>query len=242
MSDDRSLIQTDPGLAFSPRVFFGFGLIALGVLFTLDNLGWIEADNLFDYWPLILIAVGLGKLLWPGSRSGRMSGAVFTGLGVLILGANLELWSISVFDLWPLVIVVVGANLVWRGVFGDRSVPAETARTVNALAVLGGSRRVNGSEDFRGGDVVAFMGGAEIDLREAGILIEPAVIDAFAMWGGVEIIVPRDWTVVCRGVPLLGGYVNNTEPPSVDTGQRLVVKGFAIMGGVDVRNVKASDS
>ena len=48
------------------------------------------------------------------------------------------------------------------------------------------------------------MGGCEIDLRHASIDGE-AVIDIFALWGGVELRVPPDWTVVSRVTPILGG-------------------------------------
>ena len=48
---------------------------------------------------------------------------------------------------------------------------------------------------FRGADLIAVMGGCEIDLRQAAINGE-AVIDVFCMWGGIEIRVPEDWTVV----------------------------------------------
>ena len=80
------------------------------------------------------------------------------------------------------------------------------------------------------------MGGCEVDLRQASIMNGPAVIDAFALWGGVEIKVPKDWSVTVKGIPVIGAYEDSTEPPAVDTGQHLVVKGFAIMGGIEVTN------
>ena len=56
---------------------------------------------------------------------------------------------------------------------------------------MGGVNRTSNAPDFRGGDMMAFMGGCEIDLRQARIAAGPAVIDAFAFWGGVEIQVPE---------------------------------------------------
>ena len=53
--------------------------------------------------------------------------------------------------------------------------------------------------------------------------------------GGIEIKVPEDWTVVCKGFPVMGGFEDTTKPRG-DTGKRLVVRGLALMGGVEVHN------
>jgi hypothetical protein len=38
------------------RVIAGAILMALGILFLLDNLGFVDAGDVFRYWPLILTA------------------------------------------------------------------------------------------------------------------------------------------------------------------------------------------
>ena len=83
---------------------------------------------------------------------------------------------------------------------------------------------------------MAVIGGCEIDLRHASIAEgREAVIDAFALWGGIEIKVPEDWEVVNRGSAFLGGFENKTRPLP-GAAKRLVVTGTAIMGGVEVKN------
>ncbi len=56
------------------------------------------------------------------------------------------------------------------------------------------------------------------------------------MWGGIELRVPEDWTVELRGTPLLAGFVDKTRQPSVPTEKRLVIRGVALMGGVEIKN------
>ena len=65
------------------------------------------------------------------------------------------------------------------------------------MAVLGGGSRGNNSRSFQGGELTAVLGGCDIDLRQAAIDGE-AVIDVFAICGGIEIRVPEDWTIVGR--------------------------------------------
>ena len=107
--------------------------------------------------------------------------------------------------------------------------------TVSATAILGGVNRGNNSPAFTGGNLAAILGGCEIDLRQASIDGE-AVIDVFALWGGIEIRVPEDWTVVVAG----GADPRRRrgqDPAAADgVGKRLVVRGFVIMAGVEMKN------
>jgi hypothetical protein len=41
---------------------------------------------------------------------------------------------------------------------------------------------------------------------------------------------------VSRVVPVLGGFADSTRPPPSALGKRLVVRGFVIMAGVEVKN------
>jgi predicted membrane protein len=79
------------------------------------------------------------------------------------------------------------------------------------------------------------MGGCEIDLRNAQINGE-AAIDVFAMWGGIEIRVPENWTVIGRVTPLMGGFEDHTRAPQAASAHRLIVRGMVIMGGVEIKN------
>jgi predicted membrane protein len=156
-------------------------------------------------------------------------------IGTALLTEHLLPVYIDFIDLWPLLLVLLGASLVWRSIVGRRAAANDTNSTISAVAVLGGVNRGNNSAAFRGGDLTAVMGGCEIDLRQARIDGE-AIIDVFAMWGGIEIRVPEDWTVIGRVTPLLGGFEDKTRPPQTASTHRLVIRGFVIMGGVEVKN------
>jgi hypothetical protein len=221
----------------TPHLVLGLLIILVGVLFTLDNLGLAEADRFLQYWPSGLILLGIARV-WQG-RSAHGSG--LTGMLAIVIGAWLQLEVLdyvdqSVFTLWPVLLVIAGGALVWQGVRGRRGqlAPASGA-TVNAVAVLAGVERGSNSPAFRGGELTAFMGGCEIDLRQAAIHGE-AVIDVFAMWGGIDIRVPDNWRVIGRVMPIMGAFEDKTRPPQGAAVHTLIVRGFVLMGGVEVKN------
>ena len=79
------------------------------------------------------------------------------------------------------------------------------------------------------------MGGVQLDLRDAKMQQEEAVIDVFAAMGGVEIRVPGQWTVINQCTPVLGGYEDKTSVSS-ESNQRVIIRGNVFLGGLEVKN------
>lgn len=231
------MTREDRPTPLTPQLLLGLIVIGIGVLFTLDNLGIAHWSHyVFRYWPAGLVAVGVLKLWHSREAGGAFGGLLFTLAGTWLLLEQTALVRISFVDLWPLLLVFVGAFLVWQGVAAPRRRTADdTNSTVSGMAILGGVSRGNNSRAFKGGDLTAIMGGCELDLRHAG-LDGPAVLDVFALWGGIEIRVPEDWTVVPRVTPFLAGFTDNTRPTQAAANKQLVIRGFIMMAGVDVKN------
>jgi predicted membrane protein len=229
--------------AIAPQLVLGLMIAVGGVLFTLENVGVVEAHAYLRFWPVALIAIGFVKLWQCGSGSGAFPGFLLLFAGAWLLLEAVGFVTISLWDLWPLVFVFAGASMIWRGIRGPGGPRggADSHSTVNAVAVLGGVNRGNNSRAFRGGDLTAVMGGCQIDLRNAAIDGE-AVIDVFAMWGGIEIKVPEDWSVSGRVTTILGGYEDKTRPPRDSTAHRLILRGVVIMGGIEVKNGYGGDA
>lgn len=220
------------------RLVVGLFILLQGVLIALSWYDVIPAISLWEYWPVILILIGVLKVVQPGAS--RIGGFILAGVGGLLLGDNLDLYDIDFRDVFPFLLILLGLFLV-SSAFRRKAVTAQggvdTSSTIDAFAVLGGVRRVSSSQNFRGGSAGAIMGGCEIDLLQAAIAEgSEAVIDVFAMWGGVEIAVPQGWSVSVQGFPLLGAFEDHTVAPVGGSSQRLVIRGMVIMGGVDVKH------
>jgi predicted membrane protein len=171
----------------------------------------------------------------------------------MIIGGWLLLNSLGVVQVrfwelfWPIVLIGIGTMLVMQ-TLRKRSRDAsgiDTDDTINIFAVLSGAKRMSASTRFRGGEVTAFMGGYQIDLRQAIIPPgEEAALDIFTAMGGGEIIVPPSWTVTTPIVAVMGGIDDKRIPPLggvVDSiggkpAPRLVLRGLLTMGGIEIKS------
>jgi predicted membrane protein len=223
----------------SSQVILGVGVIAMGVLFLCDNLNIFSVRDVFQFWPTVLILLGCVKLGDTRTTSGAAVGGALILAGALLTLNRLGYIYFNMRSVWPLVLIVFGALLVSKAV-GNRNSSGEVPvvdgsdEVINFTALLGGIQRRITTQNFRGGEITAFMGGVDLDLRSASIEKE-AVINVFAAMGGISLKVPPDWTVVLQGTPVMGGFDEKTIEPK-DGSKRLVIKGYAIMGGVEVRN------
>jgi predicted membrane protein len=228
-------------LYLSGQAIMGAAAVLIGILLLLDNFDVLDARVYLRFWPLILVAFGGARILYSTNRGGRFVGVVIALIGVILLTRELGVTSVGLHELWPLVFVLIGVSMLLGGtargkVPGEDRPTTDSRSIVNAFAVLGGVQQSNNSQDFRGGELSAIMGGCEIDLRQASIQGGDAVVSTFAMWGGIKIKVPLAWNVMVQGVPFLGGFDDKSVKPADPTAKTLIVKGTAIMGGVEVTN------
>jgi hypothetical protein len=222
------------GVTFTPQTIVGATVVAVGVLLTAGNLGWIEAHNVFHYWPLAIVAFGL-SLLTRASDSGSST----TAWGVIGVGAYLTIARLFGFnadlgDLWPLFLIGIGVVMLRRARGRDSSGLSSSDQVPHDFAFWSGVERRIASPVFKRAEFTVVMGGIEVDLREAGTSGEPAVIDVFVVWGGLEIRVPPDWSVSNQIVAIMGG-ASDKSTGARDAKHRLILRGFVLMGGVEIK-------
>lgn len=224
----------------SSRIVFGLAVVAVGVLLTLDNLGLFDFDDLWRFWPVVLMLIGISKLSSGEPGRGLLWLAVGTAFLLPVVFEELE-WK-QIWDFWPLFLVALGLHMVARSLFPrsrrprpgpaiDRAAPEAELKA--SAFLTGVERRVTGI--FRRGNLAAVMGACDVDLTGTELAPEGAEIEIFAFWGGVTLRVPEDWMVDPRLVVLMGVVEDNTRQMK-GSGPGLTVKGMALMGGLEVRN------
>jgi predicted membrane protein len=233
----------DKGSPEASRVGLVWGamIFLIGVAFLLDHLGLIHIGSIFSFWPMILICFGIGHLF---TRSNRAWGLILIAVGMVFLLNNLGIMHMGIGDLWPVAIIVAGLFLMWAALKPSIVArgSADTADTLDAVAVFGGTERRISSQNFKGGRAISVFGGVELDFRDASIDGDEATIELNCIFGGVEIRVPESWNVHSRSIPVLGGYADKTrssatpQDASATKRKTLIITGAIVFGGVEIGN------
>ena len=104
-----------------------------------------------------------------------------------------------------------------------------------AIAIMGGFERKGDWVVPREFSAFAFMGGGEIDLRDARYATRTATIHAITFMGGIEITVPEDANVRVTGIGIMGAFDHQSGGTGEPGGPTIIVNGVAFMGGVEVK-------
>jgi hypothetical protein len=222
------------------RIFAGLFIIFIGVIFLLANLNKLDVgDFLSDYWPLILVFIGLWHVF---SRQLRNAGFGFLLIAVGVF-FQLNNWGVIGGDIWmyfwPSLIIAVGLWIIFKSGFrGYRgSVPKIKDDDLGAFIIFSGFKRRFESEKFRGGRATVLFGGMDLDLTKTKLVDNQATVELTAIFGGINLYVPRDWKVVIDSSAVLGGVEDKHSPfPATTVQATLYVKATAILGGVDIKN------
>ena len=222
------------------RVVLGTVLAILGVVFLLDNFRVFDARSVVQFWPVLFIVMGGLKIYQSRHASGYAVGAGLMLLGLLLTLQHLGYIEFRWRDWWPALLIAAGVMVILKGQFRVGSNPehpgvdALTGARLNIAALMSGNVSKVDAQDFSGGEIAILMGGAELDLRQASMNTQ-ATLHVFVLMGGLDIKIPNDWSVTVNAIPLLAGIEDKSVPPPQAL-KRLVIEGFVLMGGIDIKN------
>jgi len=225
---------------YQGRIFSGLVIISVGVIFLLANMDKLDfGDFISIYWPMILIVIGISHLLTSGFRNAGV------GLLLIAIGAFFQLVNLGVLGgrvwafFWPLLIIAAGLWVIFKPKpkgFGENA-PEIKQDDLGAFVIFSGLKRRFESDKFRGGKATAIFGGLELDLTKIKLKDNQATVELTAIFGGIDLFVPREWNVIVDSSAILGGVDDKHRPvPPTTIQMTLYVKATAILGGISIKN------
>lgn len=241
----------------SGRVWSGVLIVIIGLAFLLNNMG-LDIPRWVFSWSNFLIVLGL----FIGARR-NFRGVGW--LILVLIGAYNTLDNMGFdFDLSKYALgiglVIVGGFLIFRpknsfreeGLFGRRNKKnrksidpeafefdktANNNDVIDVMAVFGGSHQTVYSKNFKGGDITAVFGGADIVMTQADFS-DTVSLDVTAVFGGIKLIVPQNWAIKSNVTALFGSVEDkrsHTMPVS-EMQKTLVLDGTALFGGIEIKS------
>ena len=132
------------------------------------------------------------------------------------------------------VLGVLGAAGLLRGWFGRRAGAADpSSDEIEIVAIFDGAELTSQASAFRGGRVLAWFGGIDVDLRGATI-VDGAELDVRALFGGIAVHVPAGVRVDGHGRAILGGVDLSSGGPDDPGTPTIIVRAAAAFGGISV--------
>ncbi|MEW5874940.1 MAG: LiaF domain-containing protein [Candidatus Zixiibacteriota bacterium] len=218
------------------RIVFGGILVLLGFLLLLSQMDIIDfGDVVAQFWPLIIITVGLWQ--WARRRFRASVGPlILVFVGLIIQLAIWDVFSGEFFGVMiGLVLVLGGLWLILRKGRPERPPAVTAADRVDQWIAFGGIEETITSQAFEGGEVTTVFGGAELDLRQAALAPGGCLLEVTAIFGGVELRVPAGCRVVVDGSAILGGIDDKSGSGELaESAPTLKIEALAIFGGIEI--------
>lgn len=78
----------------------------------MDNAGIIESGPFWHYWPFILVAFGINKIIGFERPKHIASGFWLTFLGFWLFASIEHVWDLAFYNSWPLVLIGWGVTII----------------------------------------------------------------------------------------------------------------------------------
>jgi hypothetical protein len=223
------------------RAVFGLLIVALGCLVFAKNAGYIINLSFNGWWTLFIILPCLASMITNGIKMPNTAGLL---IGLYFLSRE-QHWLPRDFEqkfFWAGVLILFGLWVLF-GSFSHGSVFHGRASTANTgdfsdrpeyIAIFCGNDIRNNSPELKGAKLTAIFGGLDVNMEDA-VPAGNIRIEANAIFGGIDIVAPKNANIVLKGVPIFGGCENAASKPFDPSLPTVTIEAAAIFGGVDVK-------
>lgn len=235
------------------RFYTGIILILVGAVILMKRVGVFIPSWLYD-WSAIIVLVGIISGIKVRFRG--VSWIIMIAVGLFFMSDELiKDVEIRRF-LWPSLIIGIGILFIFRPKVSSLSqdplfnlrpknkpdneneFPPSSEDRIDSTSVFGEVKKTVTSKNFKGGEVVCFMGGSQINLTQADIQ-GPVFLEVTIVFGGAKLVVPPNWEIRSETVAVFAGIEDkrNLLPGSkFDPDKVLILSGTSVFGGIEIKS------
>jgi predicted membrane protein len=237
------------------RIGLGIIILFVGLMLLFRSMGLLFFPTWIFTWPMILILIGVFSGIRHGFRKGFWALPIIIGL-LFLLNETYPSLNLNHY-IAPIIIISVGLLFIFRtrgpmhhyrmeyrnedemnaSDFGSQDISPDRKDFIDITSVFGGVKKNILSKTFKGGDILCFMGGADINLMQADFNGQ-IKIDATNIFGGTKLIVPPTWDIQSEVVAIFGGVEDKRQINTlqVDPSKVIILDGTCLFGGIEIRN------
>lgn len=222
------------------NILWGIVLIIVGLIWGLNATGITDINIFFDgWWTLFIIVPCFIDLFKESDKTGNIIG-ILIGVALLLSCQGIINFDIIWQLLFPAILIIIGISIIIKEALGGKVNKEikklnESKSYDNVYCATFSSQNIKfDNEEFKGADLTAIFGGTKCDLRNA-IIAEDIIINATAIFGGVEIYVPSNVKVKVKSTPIFGGVTDKSICENKENSHTIYVKSMTLFGGVEIK-------
>ncbi len=226
---------------------WGLFFIALGIGIAGNVLNVWDFELFFDgWWTLFIIIPCFISMIQSGFGTGSTLGFI---IGVLLfmnyqVDFHINIWQLIV----PAILIFIGLRIIFQGAFRKR--PQHFEQNINSgtgtqgqsftgagkseYSAIFSSNRIHITDQFYGTNLNSIFGGIVLDLRDA-IIPGDVEINATAIFGGMDIYLPRNVKLKTNNVPIFGGVSNKAVQSTDPAAPTIYLNSTCMFGGIDIK-------
>lgn len=222
------------------NILWGIVFIIVGIVLAGNALGLTNINIFFDgWWTLFIIVPCFIGLFKENEKIGNIIGLF---IGIIFL---LSCQGVIDFDMiwkliFPAILIVIGFSFIFKD-----TISGKVSKEIKKLnenkkdfceycATFSGQNVKFDNEEFKGAELTAVFGTVKCDISKA-IINTDTVINAEAIFGGIEITVPENVQVKVKSTPVFGAVSNKTTNSNKENVHIVYINATSVFGGVEIR-------
>lgn len=229
------------------NALWGLFFIVIGIGIAGSVMDFWKFELFFDgWWTFLIIIPCFISMVQNGFGVASTTGFI---IGVMLFLSYYVDLKFSAWELIiPAILIFIGLRLLFQSAFRKKvnfnyqnmNENSESGANFGGGGVKSeysavfSSNRIHVTDVFTRTDINSIFGGVVLDLRDAKF-VGDAEITATAVFGGIDIYLPKGVNIKVNNVPIFGGVSNKTNYSTEAGAPTIYLNSTCMFGGIDIK-------